>query len=68
MNDDGSRTRATIWAAALLVLCVLFVYGCGPDALCIMNDGTPVSNAFGAEWCERDGIRGPSRGDTGLAW
>ena len=67
-RTEGSRTRATIWAATLLIFVSLLLYGCGPEALCILDDGTPASNAFGARWCERDGLPGPSRGDVGLAW
>ena len=66
--DDGARTRATIWLATLVIIAALTVYGCGPEALCILEDGSPVSNAFGAHWCERDGLPGPTRGDTSLAW
>lgn len=68
MPDDGSRTRATIWLATLVILAALTVYGCGPEALCILEDGSPASNAFGARWCERDGLPGPTFGDTQLAW
>ena len=68
VSDDGTRTRATIWLATLVIVAALTVYGCGPEALCILEDGSPASNAFGAHWCERDGLPGPTRGDTQFAW
>ena len=60
--------RHPIWLATLVITAALTVHGCGPEALCILEDGSPASNAFGAQWCERDGLPGPTRGDTQFAW
>ena len=68
IHYNGHRTRVTIWLATLLILLTLGTYSCGPEALCYLDDGTPASNAFGATWCERDGINGPTVGDTSLEW
>lgn len=68
IDNNGRRTRTTIWLATLLVLLAFGTYSCGPHVWCYIDDGTPVTNAFGASWCERDGIDGPTFGDTSLAW
>ena len=69
MADRGEqKIQRTIWMAVLTILLALGTYACGPEMLCRADRGAPAQNAFGAEWCERDGLPGPTFGDTTLAW
>lgn len=68
IDYNGYRTRVTIWLATALILLAFGTYSCGPHLWCYIDDGTPVSNALGASWCERDGYPGPTGRDTSLNW
>lgn len=60
------------WVAiiAVGVLTALFIYGCGPQLICVAEGGEPVGNALGVEWCDLDGDRffTPEGGDWILGW
>ncbi|WP_419923287.1 hypothetical protein [Candidatus Poriferisodalis sp.] len=54
--------------ALIVLLIVLFVWQCGPEAMCYAKGGEPVGNLLGVEWCELDGNSRPSGGDFRLEW
>ena len=63
MNREMSLSTLVI-----AILIALFIFECGPEALCVLEGGEPMANAFGMEWCDLDGDRLPSRDEWRLEW
>lgn len=72
MNDDAKPkkfwTRPKIIMASIVAVLAVYGYACGPETICVVQGGEPVSNALGVEWCELDGNDYPSEGDFRLQW
>ena len=68
---DAPRTSSHLKVgivAGIVVIIALAAYACGPTAYCLADGGDPVSNAFGAKWCDVDQDGRLSEPDYGLSW
>ena len=67
-NEGGIRVHRA-WLIVAAVAFALFVaYSCGPEAICLAQNGDLAQNALGVEWCDLDRDGRLSEGDFRLSW
>ena len=67
-SDGGLRVHRAWLIVAAIVFALFVAYSCGPEVICLAQNGDLAQNALGLEWCDLDRDGRLSEGDFRLAW